>query len=217
MITRRIFTASLGAWTLAACTAQNPSPQIAAIQPRMLLPDTPEPYPVAAVDLSTIDRQFWRQIVPDPTGEPPGTIVVDPDARFLWLVMEGGRAMRYGVGVGREGFAWNGAATIPRKAQWPKWTPPQEMIAREPDLQKWAGGMPGGPDNPLGARALYLYQNGRDTLYRIHGTSEPWSIGKSVSSGCIRLLNVEVIDLHRRVPTGTRVVVRPSSGGAHSA
>lgn len=217
MITRRIFAASLGAWTLAACAAQSPSPQTAAIPPLMLLPDTPEPFPVAAVDLSKIDRQFWRQMVPNPTGEPPGTIVVDPDARFLWLVLEGGQAMRYGVGVGREGFAWNGVATIPRKAQWPTWTPPREMIAREPDLQQWAGGMPGGPDNPLGARALYLYQNGRDTLYRIHGTSEPWSIGQSVSSGCIRILNAEVIDLHRRVPVGTRVVVRPSSGGAHSA
>ena len=178
----------------------------------MLMPDTPEPFPIAAVDLSKIDRPFWRQMVPDPTGEPAGTIVVDPDASFLWLVMEGGQAMRYGVGVGREGFGWNGHATIARKAQWPKWTPPREMIEREPELQEWAGGMPGGPENPLGARALYLYQNGEDTLYRIHGTSEPWSIGRAVSSGCIRLLNAEVIDLHRRVPVGSRVVVRPSYG-----
>lgn len=212
MINRRIFAASLGAWTLAACTAQNPKPQAAAVQPLMLMPETPEPFPIAAVDLSKIDRQFWRQMVPDPTGEPTGTIVVDPDAKFLWLVMEGGQAMRYGVGVGRDGFAWSGAATMARKAQWPKWTPPREMIERQPELKQWAGGMPGGPENPLGARALYLYQNGVDTLYRIHGTSEPWSIGRAVSSGCIRLLNVEVIDLHRRVPAGTRVVVRPSIG-----
>ena len=211
MITRRVFTASLGALSLAACTAEKPALQVSAVEPLMLMPDTPEPFPIAAVDLSKIDRQFWRQMVPDPTGEPAGTIVVDPDASFLWLVLEGGQAMRYGVGVGREGFGWNGHATIARKAQWPKWTPPREMIEREPELQEWAGGMPGGPENPLGARALYLYQNGEDTLYRIHGTSEPWSIGRAVSSGCIRLLNAEVIDLHRRVPVGSQVVVRPSA------
>ena len=212
MITRRVFAASLGALSLAACTAQKQALQVSAVEPLMLVPDTPEPFPIAPVDLSKIDRQFWRQMVPDPTGEPAGTIVVDPDAKFLWLVMQDGQAMRYGVGVGREGFAWNGAATIARKAQWPKWTPPREMIARQPELEKWAAGMPGGPENPLGARALYLYQNGRDTLYRIHGTSEPWSIGKAVSSGCIRLLNADVIDLDRRVPVGSRVIVRPSSG-----
>jgi lipoprotein-anchoring transpeptidase ErfK/SrfK len=177
----------------------------------MLVPDTPEPFPIEAVDPSKIDRRFWRQMVPDPTGEPVGTVVVDPDTKFLWLVMENGRAMRYGIGVGREGFGWNGRADILRKARWPKWTPPAEMIEREPHLREWAGGMPGGPQNPLGARALYLYQDGVDTLYRIHGTSEPWSIGRAVSSGCIRLLNVEVIDLHRRVPIGTRVVVRGST------
>ncbi len=110
--------------------------------------------------------------------------------------------MRYGVGVGREGFGWNGSATILRKAAWPKWTPPAEMVARDPSAAPWAKGMPGGPQNPLGARALYLFQNGRDILYRIHGTIEPRSIGKSMSSGCIRLLNQDVIDLYRRAPNG---------------
>lgn len=210
MLDRRFFLASMGAWTLAACTAQTPQPQVTALAPTLLVPDGPEPYPVAPVDLNKIDRRYWRQVVPDPTGEAVGTIVVDPDARFLWLVMENGQAMRYGVGVGREGFGWNGVATIARKAEWPRWTPPKEMVARDPEAAKWANGMPGGADNPLGARALYLYQNGVDTLYRLHGTAEPWSIGRAVSSGCVRLLNADVIDLYSRVPVGTRVVVRPS-------
>ena len=111
---------------------------------------------------------------------------------------------RYGIGVGREGFAWLG------KAEWPTWTPPAETIARDPEAAEWAGGMQGGPDNPLGDRALYLYQGERDTLYRIHGTNEPWTIGHAISSGCIRLLDADVIDLYQRVPVGTRVVVRPS-------
>ena len=119
--------------------------------------------------------------------------------------------MRYGVGLGREGFGWNGTATIERKAQWPTWTPPAEMIAREPELEEYRNGMPPGLGNPLGARALYLYQNGRDTLYRLHGTQEAYSIGRAVSSGCVRLLNQDIIDLHMRVPTGSRVVVRPPS------
>jgi lipoprotein-anchoring transpeptidase ErfK/SrfK len=213
VLTRRLFTATLGAWSLAACTARNPAPETAAAAPpNMLVADTPEPYPIAPVDLSKIDRRYWRQVVPDPTGEPAGTIVVDPDAKFLWLVLEGGQAMRYGVGVGREGFEWKGRATVARKAAWPTWTPPREMIAREPQLEQWARGMPGGPQNPLGARALYLYEGPVDTLYRIHGTAEPWSIGRSVSSGCVRLLNADVIDLHSRVPVGSRVLVRPSGG-----
>ena len=216
MFNRRFFLTGAGAWTLAACTTQTPPPPmpVPVVQPVMLTLDTPEPFPVAPVNLSEIDRQFWRQMVSDPTGERPGTIVVDPDARFLYLAMENGQAMRYGIGVGREGFGWNGRATIERKAEWPTWTPPKEMIERQPETAQWAKGMPGGPENPLGARALYLYQDGRDTLYRIHGTSEPWSIGRNVSSGCIRLLNAEVINLYPRVPVGTQVVVRPSHGGA---
>lgn len=170
-----------------------------------------EKFPVSAVNLKRIDPKFLRQEVTYQTPEHPGTIVVDPQNHFLYLVMPGGRALRYGVGVGREGFGWNGAATIARKAAWPTWTPPAEMIARDPSAAPWAKGMPGGPQNPLGARALYLYQNGRDTLYRIHGTSQPWSIVKSMSSGCIRLLNQDIIDLYRRVPIGSRTVVLPST------
>jgi lipoprotein-anchoring transpeptidase ErfK/SrfK len=213
LITRRLFLASAGASALAACTsATTYQPVALEPQPVMLVPDRPERFPVEPVNLARIDRRYWRQQVPDPTGERPGTIVVDADNYFLYHVGEGGRAMRYGVGVGREGFGWSGSATIARKAEWPTWTPPKEMIARDPEAAPWANGMPGGPDNPLGARALYLYQNGRDTLYRIHGTNEPQSIGRSVSSGCVRLLNADVIHLHSRVPTGTRVVVLPSRG-----
>ena len=138
----------------------------------------------------------------------PGTIVVDPRGRFLYLVQGGGKARRYGVGVGRAGLAFSGTATIARKAKWPRWTPTKNMIRREPEkYARYASGVPGGPENPLGARALYLYRNGRDTYYRIHGTNQPWSIGQAVSSGCIRMLNEHVSDLYERVPVGARVVV----------
>jgi lipoprotein-anchoring transpeptidase ErfK/SrfK len=153
-----------------------------------------------------IDRQEQTaQLVRDPTGERPGTIVVDTASRKLYLVYPGGEAIRYGIGVGRQGFAWKGAATIGRKAEWPSWTPPTAMLKRRPDLPTF---MEGGLDNPLGARALYLHSGGRDTLFRIHGTNEPDTIGQAVSSGCIRMMNADVIDLYSRVRTGTRVVVR---------
>jgi lipoprotein-anchoring transpeptidase ErfK/SrfK len=178
----------------------------------MLVPDSDEPFPVTPVNMTTIPAQFHRREVRDPTGEPAGTIVVDPGSKHLYLVMDGGRAMRYGIGVGREGFAWNGTATVQRKQKWPSWHPPKEMQERDEKAREFANGMPGGPANPLGARALYLYQGGRDTLYRIHGTNEPRSIGRAVSSGCIRMLNADVIDLYNRVPVGTKVVVRPAGG-----
>lgn len=163
---------------------------------------------VPAVDAAKIESKNVRQVVDYQTKEPPGTIVVDPYARFLYLVMENGKAMRYGVGVAKAGLEFVGEADIARKAQWPGWTPTQDMIKRDPErYEPLAKGLPGGLKNPLGARALYLYKGGQDTLYRIHGTNEPWSIGKSVSSGCIRMLNQDIIDLHRRVPKGSRVVV----------
>lgn len=136
--------------------------------------------------------------------EKPGTIVIDTNAKFLYLVQEGGTARRYGVGVGKEGFSWRGSETITRKAEWPGWTPPAQMIARERAKGKiLPAHMPGGPENPLGARALYL----GSTLYRIHGTNAPWTIGQAVSSGCIRMRNEDVTDLYERVKVGTRVVV----------
>ncbi len=136
-----------------------------------------------------------------------GTIVIDPRKRFLYLVEAPGRARRYGVGVGKAGLAFQGGAVIGSKAKWPRWTPTKNMIKRNPKYRKFAKGVPGGPGNPLGARALYLYRNGRDTMFRIHGTTQPRSIGRAVSNGCIRMLNSHVKDLYRRVPRGARVVV----------
>ena len=171
------------------------------------IPD--EPFPIPAVDIRHVPPTHWRQIVEDPTGEPPGTLVVDTPNRFTYLVREGGRALRYGVGVGRDGFSWAGEARVAWKRKWPTWTPPADMIARQPELEKYRNGMKPGLNNPLGARALYIFEGKRDTLYRLHGTNEPWSIGKAVSSGCIRLLNQDVVDLYDRVPAGTRIVVIP--------
>lgn len=168
-----------------------------------------ERFPIPAVQAGEIDPKYARQRVRYETRHPPGTVIVDPDAKLLYLVQEGGYAMRYGVGVGREGFGWSGTATIERKAQWPTWTPPADMIKRQPELKRYASGMKPSTENPLGARALYLFQNGRDTLYRLHGTNDPSSIGQDVSSGCVRLLNQDVIDLYQRVPTGSKVVVLP--------
>lgn len=142
------------------------------------------------------------------SGYRPGTIVVDPRNHYLYLVESRTRARRYGVGVGKAGLAFQGSAVIRRKAEWPRWTPTKSMIRREPaKYARYAEGVPGGPGNPLGARALYLYKGKRDTLFRIHGTTQPWSIGRSVSNGCIRMLNSHVKDLYKRVPLGARVVV----------
>ncbi|RFC64542.1 L,D-transpeptidase [Fulvimarina endophytica] len=164
-----------------------------------------------AIPARYLTEENTRQLVAYDGPEQPGTIVVDPGAHFLYLVMEDGQAMRYRVGVGKAGYAFQGEATVARKAAWPRWTPTSNMIEREPERYgPHAGGLEGGLGNPLGARALYLYKNGRDTLYRIHGTNDPSSIGNSVSAGCIRMFNQDVIDLERRVPNGSRVVVRES-------
>lgn len=158
-----------------------------------------------------IDRQWLPQDVSYSGRERPGTIVIDVANRYLYHVQEGGSARRYGIGVGRDGFRWAGSAVVGRKAEWPTWTPPPAMIRRQPELREWAGGMPGGVDNPLGARALYLYRGGRDTLYRIHGTNAPWTIGQAMSSGCIRMVNEHVEELYERVRVGSRVIVRQVS------
>jgi lipoprotein-anchoring transpeptidase ErfK/SrfK len=166
------------------------------------------------------DPAFARTVVAYPSREKPGTIVVDPGSHFLYLVQGGGQAIRYGVGVGSEGFGWSGQAMVHNKQEWPDWYPPAEMLARKPDLRQHMSqlqsgiGMPGGPDNPIGARALYLWQGNKDTLYRIHGTNEPWTIGHNVSSGCIRLTNDDVADLYNRVPPGTKVIVLATAAGA---
>jgi lipoprotein-anchoring transpeptidase ErfK/SrfK len=145
-----------------------------------------------------------RELVADPTRERAGTITVDTEGRQLFLSLGNGQAMRYGIGVGREGFTWKGRVRIGRKESWPDWTPPKEMLKRRPDLPRH---MSGGEDNPLGARAMYLYSGDRDTMFRIHGSNEPWTIGQAVSSGCIRMTNDDVADLFRRVKVGTAVVV----------
>jgi lipoprotein-anchoring transpeptidase ErfK/SrfK len=166
-----------------------------------------------------IDPRFLRQEVAYDAKHPPGTIVVDADNHFLYHVQAGGRATRYGVGVGGEGFGWSGTATVHEKHEWPDWYPTKEILQRKPEIRAHLVdlpgglGMPGGPDNPLGARALYLWQGKRDTLYRIHGTNEPGTIGQSVSSGCIRMVNEEVVDLYAATSVGTKVVVLPSRLG----
>lgn len=152
-------------------------------------------------------RYKGKQIVHLRTGEEPGTIIISTRQRKLFYILPDGMAIAYGVGVGRFGFTWRGVAQVGRKAEWPDWHPPPEMVERDPLAAQYANGMPGGPNNPLGARAMYLYQGNQDTLFRIHGTREPWSIGLAISSGCIRMLNEEVIDLYNRVKIGTKVVV----------
>ena len=175
--------------------------------PSLLPPvESPTDFPIRSFK-NQIPQRFRRQLVTYGTEEIPGTVIVDPQNRFLYFVLGDDQAIRYGVGVGREGFAWSGSAVVGLKRRWPRWLPPQSMVERDVHAAKWANGMPGGPENPLGARALYLYANGEDTLYRIHGTNEPLSIGKAMSSGCVRMLNEDVVDLFERVNKGTRVVV----------
>ena len=168
-------------------------------------------FALPAIPVDKIDKQFLRQRVNYVTKEKPGTIVVDVSKRFLYLVEPEGKAIRYGVGVGKQGFEWQGDAYVGWKQQWPKWTPPDEMIGRRPELVKYSadnGGMAPGLDNPLGARALYLFQDGKDTLYRLHGTPEWASIGTAASSGCIRLINQDIVDLYSRVNGRPKVVVK---------
>jgi lipoprotein-anchoring transpeptidase ErfK/SrfK len=175
-------------------------------------PESPVDFAIPPDDIKKVKAPFRKQLVNYPTEEFPGTIIIDPDSRHLYLVRENNQAMRYGVGVGRAGFAWSGEAKIGMKRRWPRWLPPEEMVVRDEKAAKWANGMPGGPENPLGARAMYLYANGVDTLYRIHGTNDPSSIGKALSSGCVRLLNQDIADLYLRVPVGSKVIVLPSQG-----
>lgn len=168
-------------------------------------------YTIPAIPIERVKKQYHRQIVTYSSGEKPGTVIVNTPQRYLYYVLPGNRAVRYGIGVGRAGFAWEGEAHIQWKQPWPKWHPPKEMIAREPRLQKYADdGQEPGLSNPLGARALYLFdKNGKDTLYRIHGSPEWQSIGTAASSGCIRMMNQDIIDLYARVSPGrdSKVVV----------
>lgn len=169
-----------------------------------------EKFPVPAVPEGELEERYFRQRVNYRTKEKPGSLIVDTSNFYLYLVEPKGKAMRYGVGLGKAGFEWSGRAQVLWKQEWPKWTPPKEMIERRPELEKWSeenGGMPGGLDNPLGARALYIFEGNVDTLYRLHGTPEHRSIGKAVSSGCVRMIHQDVIDLYGRVKTRSPILV----------
>jgi lipoprotein-anchoring transpeptidase ErfK/SrfK len=169
-----------------------------------------EQFPLPAIDPEILAPEFRRTRVDYDSGEKPGTLIVDTSDFYLYLVEPAGTAMRYGVGLGRAGFEWSGRARVAWKRPWPKWTPPDSMIARDPKLEKWSvrnGGMPPGLENPLGARALYIFEGKVDTLYRLHGTNEPQSIGKAVSSGCVRMINQDAIDLYERVKSNAPILV----------
>jgi lipoprotein-anchoring transpeptidase ErfK/SrfK len=236
-LTRRTILAGASASAaaaLAACASSNPNPgiQAAALAPPpagagdIIEPDYHQIYGevkdlnfvVPAVNYSQVNSSFLRKNIAYATPEAAGTIVIDPANHYLYHVESGGRATRYGVGVGREGFVWAGEATIHSKQEWPDWYPPKEMLDRRPELLKsmvdlQSGiGMHGGPANPLGARAMYLWEGNKDTYFRIHGTNEPWTIGLSQSSGCIRMINQDAMDLYQKTPIGTRVVVLASPG-----
>ena len=222
MLTRRSFVALSAAAGLAACT-RPPAPSVtrAAVPPPVFprLPDfygaiTDEPFPIAAIEPGSLSPKYWRAEVANPWPDhAPGTIVVDPDAAILHFVASPEKAMRYGVSVGAAGFAWEGTARLQFLRTWPRWNVPDTMVARKPELAPFSvanGGMDPGPGNPLGARALYLFQNGEDTLYRIHGDANPKELGRAVSSGCIRMLDQDVIDLHKRAIHGAVVIVLSS-------
>jgi lipoprotein-anchoring transpeptidase ErfK/SrfK len=167
-------------------------------------------FPIPAADISKVDPKFFRRRVRYESKEAPGTIVVDPANYFVYRIEGDNEATRYGANVPRQGFLWSGDAYIGRKAEWPTWTPPREMIKRQPETAVWARGMPGGPENPLGARTLYIYQNGRYTLYTIYASSDPETIGTNLTSGCTGLLTQDMIDLYDRTAVRTKVVMLPA-------
>ena len=169
-------------------------------------------YTVPALPVDKIPEAYRRQVVQYSSNEPAGTIIIDPSQKVLYYIMGRNKALRYGIAVGKAGFQWSGEAIVAEKKPWPKWTPPKEMIARKPELAKWANGQPGGPSNPLGARAIYLTSGGVDYGYRIHGTPEWQSIGRNASSGCIRMINQDVMDLYERVKGREKVIVLTASG-----
>ena len=219
MYTRRSFVALGAAAALGACTADTvtrtatPDPVLPPL-PAFYGPVTDEPFPVPAIPEGVVPPRLWRREVANPwPARPRGTIVVDPDAAILHFVQGPDTAIRYGVSVGAAGFGWDGIARLQFCRKWPRWKVPATMSERHPHLEPYSvanGGMDPGPDNPMGARALYLFENGRDTLYRIHGGCEPEYLGKAVSSGCIRMLDQDVIDLHARALHGATVIVQPS-------
>jgi lipoprotein-anchoring transpeptidase ErfK/SrfK len=207
MLSRRLFLIALAGVPLGACNdAHRAGVKSADESASWYIGTMPDhPFPVPLVDRRYLPADYLPQTVSYQGGERPGTVVVDIDQRFLYFVEGDGTAIRYAVGVGRQGFSWKGAAYVGRKSVWPNWSPTSTMVKLHRDLPRYVSA---GLDNPLGARALYLYQAGRDILFRIHGTNEPWKIGEAASSGCIRMLNEDVVDLYDRVPVGATVLVR---------
>jgi lipoprotein-anchoring transpeptidase ErfK/SrfK len=200
--------ASLGALGLTGCAMTD---GMSLAEARKIYGPAPDKkFPIPAVDVSKLDPKYYRRTVRYDTKEAAGTIIVDPNNYYVYRVEEDGNATRYGANVGRAGFLWSGDAYVGRKAEWPVWTPPKEMIERQPEARKYAGGMPPGLDNPLGARTLYLYQNGVYTLYTLYSTSDPETIGTNITSGCTGLLSQDMIDLYSRTPVKTKVVVLPA-------
>ncbi|TCK16587.1 secreted protein [Ancylobacter aquaticus] len=212
LLSRRSFLAGsalgLGALGLAGCA--NPDGMSLAEAAKVYGPVPEEKFPIPAVDVSKVKPKYFRRTVRYETEEAPGTLIVDPTNYYVYRVEEDGMATRYGANVGRQGFLWSGDAYVGRKSEWATWTPPREMIKRQPEVAKYARGMPGGLDNPLGARTLHLYQNGVYTLYTIYATSDPESIGSGVTSGCVGLLSQDMIELYDRTLVKTKVVVLPA-------
>jgi lipoprotein-anchoring transpeptidase ErfK/SrfK len=233
LLSRRSFlmgTSLVGASALAGCTHVPPPVLEAGAAPRFPAPppapepvETPEQhksgyeamyaavedegYSLPVIPYAKVKDRFLRQIVPNATGEAPGTLVVDTAEKHLYFTQKDGTAIRYGVGLGRQGYSWKGRAIVQWKRKWPTWTPPDAMIKRDPKLEKWRQGMPPGLQNPLGSRALYIFKDGQDTLYRIHGSPDWRSIGRSVSSGCVRMFNQDVMHLYERVRGKTPLLV----------
>jgi lipoprotein-anchoring transpeptidase ErfK/SrfK len=199
--------AGLGALALGGCATDGMSAVEAA---KLYGPLPDERFPVPAVDVSKVDSKYYRRLVRYDSKEAPGTIIVDPSNYYVYRLEGDGNATRYGANVGRQGFLWSGEAYVGRKAEWPTWTPPKEMIKRQPEAAKYAGGMAPGLENPLGARTLYLYQNGAYTLYTIYSTSIPETIGTNLTSGCTGLLTQDMVDLYARTPVKTKVIVLPA-------
>ncbi|SEQ41114.1 Lipoprotein-anchoring transpeptidase ErfK/SrfK [Devosia sp. YR412] len=200
--------AALASIGLAACTTSGGMSFAEAERAYGPVPD--ERFPIPAVNVSKINPKYYRRKVRYDSAEAVGTIIIDPSHYYVYRIEGEGLATRYGANVGRSGFLWSGDAYIGRKAEWPVWTPPREMIQRQPEVAKYAGGMAPGLGNPLGARTLYLYQNGVYTLYTIYSTSIPETIGTNISSGCIGLLSQDMIDLYSRTPVDTKVIVLPA-------
>ena len=219
MLNKPFLFAAWAVWALSACA---PDPKmieaglVAAPEPKVIAgvygAKEDGGFAIPAVPVEKLPAEFQRASVYYPSQEAVGTVIINPSEKHLYLITGKNRALRYGISVGRDGFQWAGTALITSRQNWPTWTPPPEMIARKPELAKWEKGQPGGPENPLGARALYLTTNGIDYGYRIHGTPEWYSIGKNASSGCFRMLNQDVMDLYERVQDGAKVVVLNRDG-----